>query len=99
MKSIVLLLILSFALPTFAVEKVCKARRGYEAHRSFCEGLSSFACKAHNSICREIIIPSEEGSCTARRGYEAHESFCDGLSEFSCQAHNSICRWIEGWGY
>lgn len=89
--------VLLFALPSFSAERVCKARRGYEAHQSFCRGLNPFACNAHSSLCRQVIIPAAEGSCTSRRGHEGHESFCSGLSSFACNAHNSLCRWIEGW--
>lgn len=46
--------VLLFALPSFSAERVCKARRGHEGHESFCSGLSSFACNAHNSLCRWI---------------------------------------------
>ncbi|MBX3019328.1 MAG: hypothetical protein KF767_15685 [Bdellovibrionaceae bacterium] len=54
MKPFILFTILLFALPTFSAERICKPRRGYEAHRTFCEGLSPFACDAHSSLCRWI---------------------------------------------
>ncbi len=97
MKLLTVLFGLLISFESFGAERVCRPKRGYEGHRSFCEALSPFACRAHDNICRSIIIPDEDGSCTSRRGYEGHESFCASLNEFSCEVH-SICRWIEGWG-
>ncbi len=100
MKNLMLVLAMLISIPSHA-GLVCKAKFGFEAHDSFCQGLpTAETCKAHRVICDLVRTPSFDGGCFAELGYEVHDSYCQNFyDQYSCSQQNDICRWLQSMPY